>query len=82
MEDDTGIRITLRMPTVLRDRLMKSAEQASRSMNGEIVFRLDEFDRLRAQHTKELQNLEQVIRYQDGGPGNPREAARAGRRTG
>ncbi|TIU74217.1 MAG: Arc family DNA-binding protein [Mesorhizobium sp.] len=41
MEDTTETRITLRLPTVLRDRLIEAARASSRSMNGEIVFRLD-----------------------------------------
>lgn len=44
MEDTTETRITLRLPTVLRDRLIEAARASSRSMNGEIVFRLEQFD--------------------------------------
>ncbi|WP_273727498.1 Arc family DNA-binding protein [Brucella gallinifaecis] len=40
--DDQEIRITLRLPFPLRDRLSESATSASRSMNGEIVERLEE----------------------------------------
>ncbi|MBN8998866.1 MAG: Arc family DNA-binding protein, partial [Rhizobiales bacterium] len=35
------IRLTLRLPAELRDRLATSAERSSRSMNGEIVSRLE-----------------------------------------
>ncbi len=38
---DEEVRITLRLPARLRDRLQASAEETSRSMNGEIVARLD-----------------------------------------
>ncbi len=40
------VRITLRLPAPLRDDLLKSAEENARSMNGEIVFRLEEATRL------------------------------------
>lgn len=57
MEDTTEARITLRLPTVLRDRLLKAAEQTNRSMNGEIVFRLDDFDRLNDDLINTLERL-------------------------
>lgn len=40
------IRITLRLPSSLRDRLLVSASEASRSMNGEIIERLEAYDDL------------------------------------
>jgi len=39
--DDTEVRITLRLPGSLRDRLLEVADKNSRSMNGEIVARLE-----------------------------------------
>jgi Arc-like DNA binding domain len=45
MDSQSEIRITLRLPADLRDRLAASADANSRSMNGEIVFRLDDYDR-------------------------------------
>lgn len=45
MEEDSEVRITLRLPASLRDSLTASADANSRSMNGEIVSRLsDSFD--------------------------------------
>lgn len=41
MADDQEARITLRLPTALRDRLAAIADASSRSMNGEIVSRLE-----------------------------------------
>lgn len=41
MADDQETRITLRLPTRLRDQLARSAEETNRSMNGEIVARLE-----------------------------------------
>lgn len=41
MSEDDEVRITLRLPASLRDRLTESAGQRSRSMNGEIVSRLE-----------------------------------------
>lgn len=37
-------RITLRLPGPLRDALNKAAQASTRSMNGEIVYRLEAFD--------------------------------------
>ncbi|MER9691963.1 Arc family DNA-binding protein [Mesorhizobium sp. M0179] len=45
--------MTLRLPAPLRNALAKEALASSRSMNGEIVFRLEEFDQL-VKQTKEL----------------------------
>ena len=45
VEDPLETRITLRLPVVLRDDLTESAAKHSRSMNGEIVHRLEEFGR-------------------------------------
>lgn len=36
------VRITLRMPTEMHDKLSAICEQTSRSLNGEILFRLGE----------------------------------------
>ncbi|MER8979280.1 Arc family DNA-binding protein [Mesorhizobium sp. M0870] len=58
MDDTTEARITLRLPTVLRDKLLKAAEESNRSMNGEIVFRLDEFDRLVGEIVQMANSLE------------------------
>lgn len=58
MEDATEARITLRLPTVLRDRLLEAAAETNRSMNGEIVFRLDEFDRLMGEVVQMANSLE------------------------
>jgi hypothetical protein len=53
-ETDEEVRITLRLPQKLRDRLISAAEMNSRSMNGEIVERLDySFERL----TEDMQKL-------------------------
>ena len=41
MATDEEIRITLRMPANLRDRLTREAASSGRSMNGEIVHRLE-----------------------------------------
>lgn len=38
---DTEVRITLRLPGKLRDRLTEAADASGRSMNGEIVGRLE-----------------------------------------
>ncbi len=40
-DDDNEVRITLRLPAALRDRIAKEASQSGRSMNGEMVFRLE-----------------------------------------
>lgn len=51
---DPEVRITLRMPESLRDRLLRASEMNNRSMNGEIVDRLDwTFER----STAEMQSL-------------------------
>lgn len=42
MEEDSEVRITLRLPASLRDSLAASADVKSRSMNGEIVSRLSD----------------------------------------
>ncbi|RVH37643.1 Arc family DNA-binding protein [Sinorhizobium meliloti] len=56
------VRITLRLPASLRDKLLASAEDRSRSMNGEIVERLDwSFDRA----TDERANLLKLVHDQD-----------------
>lgn len=47
MEDPTEVRITLRLPTALRDRLISAAQESARSMNGEIVHRVESFDALK-----------------------------------
>lgn len=39
--DETEVRITLRLPTSLRHRLARASVANNRSMNGEIVARLD-----------------------------------------
>jgi hypothetical protein len=52
MDNDSEARITLRLPTALRHRLTDAAQASSRSMNGEIVFRLEDFDRLSAELEK------------------------------
>lgn len=58
MDDDSEVRITLRLPAKLRDRLSASADANSRSMNGEIVERLDwSLDRA----TDEIANLTQQL---------------------
>lgn len=41
MADDEEIRITLRLPARLRDQLADKANENVRSMNGEIISRLD-----------------------------------------
>ncbi len=53
--DEQEIRITLRLPFPLRDRLSESAASASRSMNGEIVERLEESFRVHALLAKALE---------------------------
>lgn len=42
--DDDEIRITLRLPAPLRDRLKKAADSTNRSMNAEIISRLETYD--------------------------------------
>jgi len=58
MEEDRYTRITLRIPTELHARLQRSADQASHSMNAEIITRLaqsyGEGKGLDAQHVEEL----------------------------
>jgi hypothetical protein len=62
VENSDEVRITLRLPARLRDRLSHAAEMNSRSMNGEIVERLDwTFDR----STKEMQSLLDQIQARD-----------------
>lgn len=39
---DDEVRITLRLPALLRDHLAKAAGESGRSMNGEIVVRLED----------------------------------------
>lgn len=39
---DEEVRITLRLPASLRDRLTEAASDSGRSMNGEIVSRLED----------------------------------------
>ncbi|ESX13639.1 hypothetical protein X768_04690 [Mesorhizobium sp. LSJC265A00] len=51
-------RITLRLPAPLRDALAKGAQVSSRSMNGEIVFRLEQFEFLTEQLVEALALLE------------------------
>ncbi|MDG4889274.1 Arc family DNA-binding protein [Mesorhizobium sp. WSM4887] len=46
MAEDHETRITLRLPQKLHAELVASAEKFSRSMNGEIVFRLEEFGKM------------------------------------
>lgn len=41
MNDTNEVRMTLRLPVAIRDRLIQTAEMNNRSMNGEIVERLD-----------------------------------------
>ncbi|WP_439618341.1 Arc family DNA-binding protein [Shinella sp.] len=58
---DKEVRITLRLPEGLRDKLEASASETSRSMNGEIVDRLDAtFERAteREAHVKRLRESE------------------------
>jgi hypothetical protein len=56
-EDKGEIRITLRLPGHLRDKLTSSAAEHARSMNGEIVARLSEADEL-WERVKEAERLE------------------------
>ena len=59
---DEEVRITLRLPASLRDKLLSSADDRSRSMNGEIVERLDwSFERA----TAEKESLLKLIHEQD-----------------
>lgn len=57
---DSETRITLRLPTELRDRLQAASNDSERSMNGEIVFRLDDFDRLAEEVSTLKENLARV----------------------
>lgn len=42
MNEDSGeVRLTLRLPASLRDRLTKEASMSGRSLNAEMVFRLE-----------------------------------------
>ncbi|BAK75413.1 putative phage repressor, Arc family [Pseudogulbenkiania sp. NH8B] len=50
MEDDRYIRITLRIPKELHAHLTESAETTSKSMNAEIVARLEESFRSGTDH--------------------------------
>jgi hypothetical protein len=61
-EDPLETRITLRLPVVLRDALTEAATQSSRSMNGEIVFRLEEFDKLLRRYAETSALLERKER--------------------
>lgn len=38
---DEEVRLTLRLPSSLRDRIAKEADKSGRSMNGEMVYRLE-----------------------------------------
>lgn len=39
--DNEEVRLTLRLPASLRDRIAKEADKSGRSMNGEMVYRLE-----------------------------------------
>lgn len=57
-------RITLRLPVRLRDELVQSASENARSMNGEIVYRLEEVPRLQREleaNEKLLENREKRL---------------------
>lgn len=41
-QPDEEIRVTLRLPISLRDRLANKAQENARSMNGEIIARLEQ----------------------------------------
>ena len=41
MSDDEEVRLTLRLPAQLRDRLTREAQSSGRSLNGEMVHRLE-----------------------------------------
>ncbi|MEP9370483.1 Arc family DNA-binding protein [Mesorhizobium sp. KR1-2] len=63
---DDEVRITLRLPARLRDALIKSANESSRSMNGEIVNRLDEslgIERAEASFHRRQQETERKMLY-------------------
>lgn len=61
MEDQGEVRITLRLPSSLRDRLSAAADGNSRSMNGEIVARLDEFDALLSSSEAEKMKARETV---------------------
>lgn len=57
--EDEEIRITLRMSSGLRDRLSSAASESSRSMNGEIIERLEKsFDALPAMPDELIERIE------------------------
>ncbi|MHC1547776.1 Arc family DNA-binding protein [Phyllobacterium sp. K27] len=70
---DEEVRITLRLPVSMRDRLTESAAATSRSMNGEILARieaaegvrrlLDDFELLKAQYVAQ-QEREKALKEQ------------------
>lgn len=56
-------RFIVRMPDGMRDRLRESAQEAGRSMNAEIVYRLEQSFRLEAAGLLSPQVAEQVTAY-------------------
>lgn len=61
---DEEVRLTLRLPASLRDRLAKEAEASGRSMNGEMVYRLEKTitdDDTVSRHEDELNQLWEKI---------------------
>lgn len=67
MEESSEVRITLRLSSALRDYLAASAERNSRSMNGEILARLEEtvsqkFNRVDSENLRLGRRLESIER--------------------
>lgn len=61
---DEEVRLTLRLPASLRDRIAKEAEKSGRSMNGEMVYRLEKTivdDDTIARHESEIIELYQKV---------------------
>lgn len=61
---DEEIRLTLRLPASLRDRIAKEAEKSGRSMNGEMVYRLEKTivdDDTVERHETEINELYQKV---------------------
>lgn len=61
MPGDVEVRCTLRIPKELRDRVAEAAEINSRSLNGEMLFRLDDYDRLVDLLKRELGNAADTL---------------------
>lgn len=67
--EEAEVRITLRLPAYLHARLVDAAEESARSMNGEIVARLEETFYKSGQYEvaqKEMSELSDRLTYQQG----------------